>query len=156
MANRFLATDDSLAALVARLTLGVVIFPHGAQKLLGWFGGGGFDGTLDFFQQTFGIPALLTVLVIIAEFFGGLGLIAGLLTRLCAIGVAGVMAGAVLVAGHLENGFFMNWMGNQQGEGFEFHLLAIGLALVLMRLGGGRWSIDRALATRGRGRGRRH
>lgn len=152
MANRFLATDDSLAALIARLTLGIVIFPHGAQKLLGWFGGGGFDGTLDFFQQTFGIPAVLTVLVIIAEFFGGLGLIAGLLTRLCAIGVAGVMAGAVLIAGHLQNGFFMNWMGNQQGEGFEFHLLAIGLALVIMRLGGGRWSIDRALATRGRGR----
>jgi putative oxidoreductase len=154
MANRFLATDDSLAALVARLTLGIVIFPHGAQKLLGWFGGGGFNGTLDFFQQSLGIPALLTVLVIIAEFFGGLGLIAGLLTRLCAIGVAGLMVGAVLIAAHLPNAFFMNWMGNKAGEGFEYHLLAIGLAQVIMRRGGGRWSSDRALATRGRGRRR--
>ena len=148
MANRFLATDDSLAGLIARLTLGIMIFPHGAQKALGWFGGGGFNGTLDFFQQTFGIPAMLTVLVIIAEFFGGIGLIVGFLTRVWAIAVAGVMVGAVLIAGHLQNGFFMNWMGNQQGEGFEFHLLAVGLALVIMRLGGGRWSIDRALATR--------
>jgi putative oxidoreductase len=155
MANRFLATDDSLAALIARLTLGIVILPHGAQKLLGWFGGGGFNGTLDFFQQTWGIPALLTVLVIIAEFFGGLGLIVGFLTRVWAIAVAGVMAGAVLIAGHLDNGFFMNWMGNQAGEGFEYHLLAIGLALVVLSLGGGRWSIDRALATR-RGGARRH
>lgn len=148
MANRFLATDDSLAALIARLTLGIVIFPHGAQKLLGWFGGPGFSGTLDHFQQTWGIAPVLTMLVIIAEFFGGLGLVVGFLTRVWALGVAGVMVGAVLIAGHLQNGFFMNWTGNQQGEGFEYHLLAVGLALVIMRLGGGRWSIDRALATR--------
>lgn len=154
MANRFLATDDSLAALIARLTLGIMIFPHGAQKALGWFGGGGFNGTLDFFQQTWGIPAVLTVLVIVAELFGGIGLVVGFLTRVWAIAVAGVMVGAVLIAGHLQNGFFMNWTGQQEGEGFELHLLAIGLALVIMRLGGGRWSIDRALATRGR-RGRK-
>lgn len=152
MANRFLATDDSLAAFVARLTLGIVIFPHGAQKLLGWFGGAGFRATLDHFDQAWGIAAVLTMLVIIAEFFGGIGLIVGFLTRVWAIGVAGVMAGAVLIAGHLQNGFFMNWTGQQEGEGFEYHLLAIGLALVIMRLGGGRWSIDRALATRGRRR----
>lgn len=155
MANRFLATDDSLPALIARLTLGIVILPHGAQKALGWFGGGGFNGTLDAFQQSFGIPALLTVLVIIAEFVGGIGLIVGFLTRVWGIGVAAVMVGAVLIAGHLQNGFFMNWMGNQEGEGFEFHLLAVGLALVVVSLGGGRWSIDRALATRRRGARRR-
>lgn len=149
MANRFLATDDSLAALIARLTLGIVIFPHGAQKLLGWFGGAGFGGTLAHFEQTWGIAPLLTALVIIVEFFGGIGLVVGFLTRVWAVGVAAVMVGAVLIAGHLQNGFFMNWSGQQAGEGFEFHLLAVGLALVVMRLGGGRWSIDRALSTRG-------
>ncbi|HEX6201692.1 MAG TPA: DoxX family protein [Thermoanaerobaculia bacterium] len=156
MANRFLATDDSLAAFLARLALGIVIFPHGAQKLLGWFGGPGFNGTLDFFAQAFGVPAMLTMLVILAEFFGGLGLVFGLLTRLSAIGVGLVMLGAVVLGGHLENGFFMNWTGQQAGEGFEFHLLAIGLVLVVLALGGGRWSVDRAITRRKRGTVRSH
>ena len=148
MANRFLATDDSLAALLARLTLGIVIFPHGAQKLFGWFGGPGFNGTLGMFEQYFGLPALLTVLVIIAEVFGGLGLIVGFLTRLSAIGVGLVLLGAIFLGGHVDNGFFMNWTGQQAGEGFEYHLLGIGLALVVLRLGGGRWSVDRAITAR--------
>ena len=155
MATRFLATDDSLAAFLARLTLGIVIFPHGAQKLLGWFGGPGFNGTLGYFEQAFGVPAMLAVLVILAEFFGGLGLILGLLTRLSAIGVGLVMLGAIFLGGHVENGFFMNWTGQQAGEGFEFHLLAIGLALVVLKLGGGRWSVDRAI-TRRKHAGRGH
>jgi putative oxidoreductase len=148
MAQRFLATDDSLAAFLARLTLGLVILPHGAQKLLGWFGGAGFNGTLAYFEQAFGVPALLTVLVIVAELFGGLGLIAGFLTRLSAVGVGLVMLGAIFLGGHLEHGFFMNWTGQQAGEGYEFHLAMIGLALVVLRLGGGRWSVDRAITTR--------
>lgn len=148
MAQRFLATDDSLAAFLARLTLGLVILPHGAQKLLGWFGGAGFNGTLDYFAQTFGVPAVLAVLVIAAEFFGGLGLVAGFLTRLSALGVGLVMLGAIVLGGHLDNGFFMNWSGQQAGEGYEFHLAMIGLALVVLTLGGGRWSVDRAITAR--------
>lgn len=145
MFQKLVRTGDDSTALVARLALGIVILPHGAQKLLGWFGGGGFSGTLEFFASTFGVPAFLTVLVIVAEFFGGLGLIVGFLSRLAAFGVACVMVGAVFIAGHLQNGFFMNWTGQQEGEGFEYHLLAVGLALVVMIAGSGKASVDRAL-----------
>ncbi|HEX2252702.1 MAG TPA: DoxX family protein [Thermoanaerobaculia bacterium] len=147
MANKLLATDDGWAGLLLRLTLGLVILPHGAQKLLGWFGGGGFQGTLQGFEANFGLPAFVTVLVIVAEFFGSIGLVVGFLTRLCAAGIAAVMLGALFMV-HLPNGFFMNWMGTQQGEGYEFHLLAIGIALTLMVVGGGKASVDRAMSRR--------
>lgn len=127
-----------------RLALGIVIFPHGAQKLLGWFGGGGLFGTIEGFSQM-GLPAVLTFLVIIGEFFGGLGLIVGFLTRVAAAGVGLIMLGAMLLV-HWQHGFFMNWTGQKAGEGFEFHLLAIGLAIGLIILGGGKWSVDRAVA----------
>lgn len=142
--QKLIATDDNWTGLILRLTLGIVIFPHGAQKMLGWFGGGGFGGTIGFFEQTWGIPAFLTVLVIIAEFFGSLGLIAGFLSRLCAVGIGLVMAGAMFMV-HWPNGFFMNWTGQQAGEGFEYHLLAIGIALALLVTGSGKWSVDRRL-----------
>jgi putative oxidoreductase len=145
MFQKLIATDGSKSALVARLALGIVIFPHGAQKLLGWFGGGGVSGTLDFFANAFGIPAFLAFLVILAEFFGSLGLIVGFVTRFCAFSVGLVMAGAMFMV-HLPNGFFMNWSGQQAGEGYEYHLLAIGLVLALMISGGGAASVDRALA----------
>ena len=148
MWDKLIATDDSWAPFWVRLFLGIVIFPHGAQKLLGWFGGGGFGGTLDFFSSTWGIPALVTVLIIIAEFFGALGLIVGFLTRLCAVGIGLVMAGAMFMV-HWPNGFFMNWMGNQQGEGYEFHLLVIGMCLALLAGGGGKFSVDRMLMKEG-------
>jgi putative oxidoreductase len=143
--KKFLATDDRWSTLLIRLALGIVIFPHGAQKLLGWWGGPGFSGTLTGFEQGFGVPAFLTALVIVAEFFGGLGLIFGFLTRLSAIGVGLVMLGAVYLV-HWPNGFFMNWGGQQAGEGFEYHLLALGICLALLVAGGGRWSVDGALA----------
>lgn len=120
------------------------MFPHGAQKMLGWFGGPGFSGTMGFFTEQMGIPALFAFLAIMAEFAGALGLITGLLSRVAALGIASVMTVAILT-GHLANGFFMNWYGNQKGEGFEYHLLALGLAFVVMIQGSGALSLDRKL-----------
>lgn len=147
MLNALLRTDDDAVGLILRLMLGVVFFPHGAQKVLGWFGGHGLAGTLGFFTETMGLPLAVAALVIAAEFLGSLGLITGLLTRLAAFGILCVMTGAIFLV-HLPHGFFMNWGGNQAGEGFEFHLLAIAIALALMLKGGGRWSLDRLLARR--------
>lgn len=138
---RFLATNDSSVALLQRATLGAVMIPHGAQKLLGWFGGPGIDGTLTYFQGAHGIPAPLGLLVILAESFGALALVLGLGTRLMAFGLAATMAGAI-VLDHLPHGFFMNWLGAQRGEGFEYHLLALALAVPLIATGGGRRSLD--------------
>ena len=106
------ATDDSWAGLVLRLTLGLVLLPHGAQKLLGWFGGFGFDGTMGFFTQKMGLPWIVGFLVIMGEFFGSLGLLAGLLTRFTAASFIVIMLGAILT-GHLPVGFCMNWVGQQ-------------------------------------------
>ncbi len=147
MLKSFCRTDDDAASLILRVMLGAVFFPHGAQKALGWFGGHGLAGTLDFFTQNMGMPLAAAALVIAAEFLGSLGLITGLLTRLAAFGIFCVMSGAVLLV-HLKNGFFMNWGGNQAGEGFEYHLLAIAIAFALMLKGGGRWSLDRLIARR--------
>ena len=141
MLGRLLSTQDDLAPLVMRVMLGIVFIPHGAQKVLGWFGGYGLKGTLSFFTETVGLPLFLAVLVIAAESLGALGLIVGILTRLTAFGIFCVMTGAIFTV-HLKNGFFMNWAGNQAGEGFEFHLLAIALAVALMITGGGKASID--------------
>lgn len=141
-----LATNNSIAPLLARLTLAVVIFPHGAQKLLGWFGGNGFSGTMGYFTESLGIPALFAFLAIVAEFFGPLALLGGVLTRVAAFGIGFTMLVAIFM-GHAANGFFMNWYGNQAGEGFEFHLLAIGLALIGVVSGGGALSVDRKLAS---------
>lgn len=145
MFSKLLNTQDDVAPLVMRIMLGVVFFPHGAQKVFGWFGGYGLDGTLNFFTQTMGIPLALAVLVVAAESLGALGLIAGFLTRVAAFGVASVMAGAIFMV-HLKHGFFMNWSGKQAGEGFEYHLLAIALAIALMITGGGKASVDSFLS----------
>ena len=144
MFQKLIRTDNDTTSLILRLFLGIVFFPHGAQKLLGWFGGYGFSGTMNFFTETMGIPAVFAFLAIVAEFFGALGLITGFLTRLSAFGIGIVMVVATLTV-HLQHGFFMNWSGNQQGEGFEYHLLAIAIAVALTIKGGGRWSIDGAL-----------
>jgi putative oxidoreductase len=135
-------TDGDVTSLVLRLTLAAVIFPHGAQKLLGWFGGYGLSGTMGFFTEQVGLPGLLAFLVIFIEFFGAVALAAGVLGRAAAAGIASVMVGAVLTT-HLPYGFFMNWSGAQGGEGFEFHLLAIGIALALVLKGSGAASVDR-------------
>jgi putative oxidoreductase len=140
-------TNDSFIPLTARLTLGLVMFPHGAQKALGWFGGYGFSGTMNFFTGQMHIPALFAFLAIAAEFAGSLGLITGCFSRVAAFGIAVNMLVATLTV-HAANGFFMNWLGNQKGEGFEYHLLAFGLALVVIFSGGGKWSLDRLLTGR--------
>ena len=141
----FFKTKDSISSLILRVALGIVIFPHGAQKLLGWFGGYGLEATLGFFTQKMGVPYFIAVLVIIGEFFGALGLISGFLTRFCAAAMATIMAGAVIMA-HWNNGFFMNWSGKQAGEGFEYHILAIAIAIVLILRGGGSCSLDQLVS----------
>jgi putative oxidoreductase len=145
MLKKLMRTNDSVGMLLVRVFLGLVIFPHGAQKLLGWFGGHGFAWTMDFFTQRLHIPAPLVVLVIAAEFFGALALVVGFLGRIGAFGVLCVMLGAIFLV-HLPQGFFMNWYGTQRGEGIEYHLLAIGMALAVMAQGSGLFSVDRAIS----------
>ena len=143
MFRRFLQTEQSYALLTLRVVLAIVIFPQGAQKLLGWYGGFGFDGTMQFFASI-GVPAVLALLVIASDFFGALALALGLGGRLAALGTALVMLGAMLLV-HGEYGFFINWYGTQQGEGIQFHLLAAAAAIVLVVKGSGAWSLDRLL-----------
>ena len=145
MFKKLVQTNDDVALLVLRLLLGIVFFPHGMQKLVGWFGGYGFSGTMGFFTGQLGVPAVFAFLAIMAEGLGSLGLITGLLTRVAAFGIAVNMAVAVYMM-HFQNGFFMNWFGNQKGEGYEYHLLVIAIAIALMIRGGGKWSIDRGIA----------
>lgn len=127
--------------VILRLTLGLIIFPHGAQKMLGWFGGYGFSGTLGYFTGTLNLPWIIGFLVIVIEFFGSLSLLAGLGSRLWAMAMIVLMLGIIFSA-HIANGFFMNWTGAQGGEGYEFHLLVIGLSLAVVLNGGGRFSLD--------------
>ncbi len=140
-----LKTNNSFAPTLARLTLGVVFFPHGAQKVLGWFGGYGFSGTMNFFTQQMHIPVVFAFLAIAAEFLGSLGLITGFLSRIAAFGIAANMIVAIAMV-HKANGFFMNWYGNQKGEGCEYHILVLGLALIVMIYGAGKASVDSAIA----------
>jgi len=144
MVRRLMKTSDDLTVMLLRLVLGVVFFAHGAQKALGWFGGFGFNGTMGFFTQQMHIPAPFAFLAIAAEFLGGMGLILGLLGRVAAFGIACNMVVAIFMI-HRHFGFFANWYGTQKGEGFEYHLLAIAIALAIMAKGSGALSLDRAL-----------
>ena len=146
MIRRLFATDDSIATSILRLMLGIVFFAHGAQKMLGWFGGFGFTGTMHFFTGLMHIPAPLAFLAIVAEFFGGIGLIFGFLTRIAAFGIGVNMLVAIMTVHHAF-GFFMNWTGTQKGEGFEFHLLVLAIVVFLMIRGAGAFSVDRLLST---------
>ena len=137
-------TADDRVASVLRGTLALVIFPHGAQKLLAWFGGTGYNDAMAHLTGQYGLPGLVAFLVIVIEFFGPLALALGLLSRIAAAGIGMVMIGAALTT-HLPHGFFMNWFGDQAGEGFEYHLLAVGLAIAVIAHGSGALSVDRAL-----------
>jgi putative oxidoreductase len=142
--KKLIATSNDPLLTALRLTLGIVMFPHGAQKALGIFGGYGFSGTMNFFAQTWHIPAPFAFGAIMAEFAGGIALILGVASRLAALSiVANVLVAIVLV--HAQYGFFMNWFGTQKGEGFEFHLLAIAVALPVIFRGSGALSLDRLL-----------
>lgn len=147
MLHKLLATRDEFSTTILRVTLGLVMLPHGAQKVLGWFGGHGFSGTMHHFTETMGIPYLFALLAVLAESLGALGLIAGVFTRVAAFGI-GATIGVAALMGHVKYGFFMNWFGKQAGEGFEYHLLVVGMALALVIAGGGRWSLDRLIANK--------
>jgi len=144
MLKRLMGTTEDVSLTTLRVVLGVVFFAHGAQKMLGWFGGFGFHGTMGFFTHM-GMAAPVAFLIICTEFFGGLGLIVGLLTRIASLGIAGLMIGAIFMV-HLPNGFFMNWMGKQKGEGIEYHLLVLAMAAALLLRGAGAFSVDRELS----------
>lgn len=146
MIRKLIATDNDSATAIVRLVLGVIFVAHGAQKMLGWFGGYGFTGTMGFFTGAMHIPALFAFLAIVAEFFGGLGLIVGFLTRIAAVGISFNMIVAVAMV-HQHFGFFMNWTGTQKGEGFEYHLLVLATMILLMIRGSGAFSIDWILSS---------
>ena len=155
MLKKFFATKPEFALLFLRLALAVVMFPHGAQKVLGWFGGHGFGATMEMFTQKMQIPAPLAFLAILAEFGGSIALLFGLLTRLAAFGIGvNIIVAAVLV--HVPNGFFMNWTGQQKGEGFEYHILMAAIAIALMFKGGGKWALDSLMAQKLTEKARNH
>ena len=134
-------TNEKFSYWVPRVILGCVILPHGAQKLFGWFGGFGFTNTMTYFTQTAGLPWIIAFLIVMGESLGSLGLIVGFFTRLSALGLICIMVGAIITV-HIPNGFFMNWFGKQAGEGFEYHLLVIGMSIPLLISGGGKYSVD--------------
>ena len=138
-------TNSGYALLPVRLLLSIVLFPHGAQKLLGWFNGYGFDGTMSFFTDTVGLPWIIGFLVILIEFFGPISLFVGFATRLWSIAILIVMTGIIFTS--FPDHFFMNWYGTQDTEGFEFFLLAIGMSLSLIIYGAGRLSVDAKIAS---------
>jgi putative oxidoreductase len=134
-------TNPNIGFSIARLTLGLVIFPHGAQKLLGLFGGYGYSATIEMFTTQMGLPSMVAFSVIMIEFFGSISIVLGLFSRFWAISLAGMFTG-IIITTQLEHGFFMNWYGNQAGEGYEYSLLVIGLALSVIINGSGKWSFD--------------
>jgi len=142
--KKIFQTNESNASTIIRIVLGVILFPHGAQKMLGWFGGYGFSGTMSFLTHTAGLPWIIAFFVIAIEFFGAIALLFGFATRIVAAGIISLFTG-IIATSHFQNGFFMNWYGNLKGEGFEFHLLIIGMAIALLVSGAGKWSIDYAL-----------
>jgi putative oxidoreductase len=146
MFKRLLQTTNDPVFTVSRLVLGLVFFAHGAQKMLGWFGGYGFSGSLSAFS-TSGMPMLLGLFVILTEFFGSVALICGAFARVASGAIALLMVGAIAMV-HAHFGFYMNWFGQQKGEGFEYHLLAIGLAVVVLVRGAGSFSVDGLLSKR--------
>lgn len=128
---------------IVRLILGIILFAHGAQKLLGWFGGAGFASTMRIFQEQLRLPYLVTLLVVLTEFLGGACLVLGLFSRLAAVGVGVTILGAIATVHH-RYGLFMNWFGEKEGHGIEYHLLMLALVVVIVVKGGGAFSLDRA------------
>jgi putative oxidoreductase len=138
-------TKNTWSPTILRILLGLVLWGHGSQKLLGWFGGYGFDGTMSFFTGTVGLPWIIGFLVIIIEFFGSISLLLGFATRLWSFSMAVLFIG-IIYTSHIQYGFFMNWFNNQKGEGYEFFLLAIAISASLVITGGGRYALDRLVA----------
>ena len=143
--KKILATDPNLGSSIARWTLGLVLFPHGAQKLLGFFGSYGYSATMEALTTQMGLPAIVAFSVIIIEFFGSISLILGLFSRFWAVSFAAMFAG-IIGTTQWEHGFFMNWFGNQAGEGYEYSLLIIGLSLSVLINGSGKWALDTVIS----------
>jgi len=144
MLSAVFATDDGWTGFLLRVTVGGIMFAHGGQKLLGWFNGPGFDGIMTWLMQTKHLPWIVAFGVVMVEFLGSLMLLVGLGTRFWAVAMIGLMIG-IIVTSHMQQGFFMNWNGEPRPEGFEYHLLVIGISLAAMVAGGGRFSLDRYL-----------
>lgn len=144
MKQLFFFTDNSYVGLILRIAAGGIMLPHGAQKLLGLYGGYGYTASMQYFTETMGLPKLISFLVIMIEFAGAICLIAGFATRLWAIAFIAVMLGAIITTAY-SNGLFMNWTGNQKGEGFEYHLLMIAVCFGLILTGSGRLGLDELL-----------
>ncbi|MCK0178425.1 DoxX family protein [Flavobacteriaceae bacterium S0862] len=145
LVKTILTTNPNIGFSIARLALGLVIFPHGAQKLLGLYGGYGYSATMETFTTQMGLPSIVAFSVIMIEFFGSISLILGLFSRFWALSLTGMFMGIIFIT-QLEHGFFMNWFGNQAGEGYEYSLLIIGLALTILVNGSGKWSIDNLIS----------
>ncbi len=142
--KKILSTNnDNWLALISRLAVGITIFPHGAQKLFGWFGGYGFNGTMGFLTGAMHLPWIIGLLVILIEFFGAIFLILGFFTRIAAFGMLVNFLGVVFSVHTFGNGFFMNWgMNAGRGEGLEYFVLLFGLVVINLIAGGGKASID--------------
>lgn len=145
LVQTLLTTNPNIGFSIARFTLGMVIFPHGAQKLLGLFGGYGYTATMESFTTQMGLPGIVAFSIIMIEFFGSISLVLGFISRFWAIALAGMFVGIIYTT-QLDHGFFMNWYGDQAGEGFEFSLLVIGLALTIIVNGSGKWSVDNLIS----------
>lgn len=133
--------NADLSLLILRICAGGIMLSHGAQKLLGMFNGGGYKATMSYFTDTMKLPWAVAFLVIMAEFFGSMFLVLGFGARVCALALIAVMVGAIVTTCY-KNGFFMNWYGNQQGEGYEYHLLIIGMLVAITISGAGKYSVD--------------
>jgi putative oxidoreductase len=144
MKEKFFYTGDHWTGFITRVTLGLLMLPHGLQKTFGMFGGYGFSGTMGWFTGSMHLPWLLAAFIIMAEFIGAIALIAGVATRFWAFTMIPLMIGAVLMV-HISNGWFMDWNGAMNGEGYEYHIAIIALAVIVMLNGGGRYSVDRLL-----------
>lgn len=139
-----LATDASLSLMILRLVLGVIFFAHGAQKVLGWYGGYGLKGTVGY-MTSLGLPLPMAYLVCFFEFIGGIGLMLGFLARLSALAVGIVMVGAISTV-HWQHGFFINWeLKPGKGHGIEANLAFLAMALAVFLQGAGSLSLDRWL-----------
>ena len=147
MKQKIFLTNNDWTGFILRLTVGAIIFPHGAQKMLGWFGGYGFTGTMNYFTGTVHLPWIIAFLVIIIEFFGSLFLLAGVASRIWAVLLIALMIGIIFTS-HIENGFFLNWYGTNKGEGYEYHLLVIGLSIATLLNGSGKFSVDKFFTNR--------
>jgi putative oxidoreductase len=145
MKHLLFSTTHDWTGFILRVLLGAIMLPHGAQKLFGWFGGYGFAPTMKFFTDSMKIPWVIAFLVIVIESFGAAALIAGFASRLWALGFLVIMLGAIITT-NFKNGFFMNWFGTQTGEGYEYHLLVIGICLAIILMGSGRYSVDNIIA----------